>query len=68
MKKFALAIAVVAIIALGLSIFADARFAPLIGAVALIAAIGYAMIRNKTASRATLVKAEQGARKLREES
>jgi Ca2+/Na+ antiporter len=66
MKPYAWIIAVLAAIAFVASLLVDTRFAPLVGAVLLAAAIGYAMWINKT-DRKSLVEAERATREHRRE-
>jgi len=67
MKRFSLVLIGLAAIAFSLSVFAETRLAPLIGAVLLLSAIGYAMWLNKTDSQNSYRKAERAARRQRVE-
>ena len=67
MNKLAIAIIVGALIIFGGSLLIDTRLAPFIGAAFLAIGIIYATIRNKTAGKANLEKAERATRRRQEE-
>ena len=65
MKIFAWSVAALAALGFALSFLLDTRLAPLVGAVFLFLAIGWATLRTKAASRANYEHAEKAARENR---